>query len=121
MQIQTRTEHILGATAHPPSAWTAQQARHLLTELGERASGVKFLLRDRDAKFSTVADEVFAGTYTRVIKTPVRSVLRWLASASDRRSQSRTAPSWRWLPLMGAPRSTPPSSWSATWRSVFQP
>jgi len=73
MELQTRTVHILGVTAHPAGAWTAQQARHRLMGLGARASGVKFLLSDRDAKFTTVSGEVFAGNNTRVIKTPVRS------------------------------------------------
>ncbi len=73
MEIQARTVHVLGITAHPAGGWAARQARSLLMDLGVRASRFRFLIRDRDGKFTAAFDGVFAGNGTRVIKASARA------------------------------------------------
>jgi transposase InsO family protein len=73
IEVGTRFVHVLGVTANPDGAWVAQQARNLILDLGDRAGKFRFLVRDRDAKFTRAFDEVMAGNNTRVIKIPPRS------------------------------------------------
>ena len=69
----SRRLHVTAATPHPNGTFATQQARNLCFKLDERAEPVRFLIHDRDAKFSGPFDEVLRSEGIRVIRTPVRS------------------------------------------------
>jgi transposase InsO family protein len=72
MEAAARYVHILGVTTNPDGPWTAQQIRNLLMELGNRATGLRFLIRDRAGQFTQSFDAVLASAGIEAIKIPPR-------------------------------------------------
>jgi putative transposase len=71
IELGSRRVHLAGCTTNPTGAWVTQQARNLsFTGLLERT---RFLIHDRDTKFSAAFDEVFRSEGIKVIHTPVRA------------------------------------------------
>jgi putative transposase len=87
LSIGSRRAEYLACTSNPDTAWMLQQARNLLMDLDDRGRQVRFLVHDRDSKFSAAFDAIFASEGVRVIRTPVRApnanaqVERWVGSA----------------------------------------
>ena len=73
IELGTRRVHFADCTPNPDSAWVTQQARQLAWTLPERATPVRFLIRDRDSKFTRDFDTVFRSEGVEIIRTPIRS------------------------------------------------
>jgi transposase InsO family protein len=72
IEVETRRVYLSGVTSNPATEWVTQQARNLSWHLAKRSRVVKFLIRDRDTKFTLSFDELLRAEGIRVIKTPVR-------------------------------------------------
>ena len=87
IEVGTRHVHVLGVTARPDGAWTVQQARDLLMDLGERAARFRFLVRDRAGQFTDGFDAVLSAAGIEVVKIPPQSpranayAERWVRTA----------------------------------------
>ncbi|MET8354187.1 MULTISPECIES: helix-turn-helix domain-containing protein [unclassified Micromonospora] len=107
VEIATRQVHVVGVTAHPTGACVAQQARNLLMDLDQHAAGLRFLLRDRDTKFTNTVDAVFTAEAIDVIKTPPQApranafAERWVGTVRRERCPCRKLhPPWS-EPVLG--------------------
>ena len=81
--------HLAGCTSRPDGAWVVQQARNLVMDLTEGQQALRFVLHDRDSKFSAAFDEVFRTEGALIVKTPIRApnanafAERWVRTVRD--------------------------------------
>jgi transposase InsO family protein len=73
IESDRRRVHLAGVTAHPTGAWVTQAARNLLMNLNEAGAKFRFLIRDRDSKFTEAFDTAFTAAGTEILKIPPRS------------------------------------------------
>jgi Integrase core domain len=86
IELSRRRVYLAGITANPDGAWVVQQARNLTMTLADQKQRHRFLIRDRDSKFTAAFDEVFRSEGLRVIKAPIAAprakahAERWVGS-----------------------------------------
>jgi putative transposase len=70
IELDSRRVYLAGVTRYPTGAWVVQAARNLLMDLDERVCRWRYLIRDRDAKFTATFDAVFTAAGIEVVKIP---------------------------------------------------
>lgn len=73
IEVESRVVHLLGVTKHPVEAWVTQVARNFTSGLEKTGRSFRFLVRDRDTKFTRSFDAIFSAVGIEILKTPIRS------------------------------------------------
>jgi len=73
IELGTRRVHFAGCTANPDDAWITQQARQITWNLDRTDKRFRFLIRDRDKKFTEAFDTIFRSEGMNIIRTPVQA------------------------------------------------
>jgi putative transposase len=87
VSIGPRRIEYVACTRNPDTSWMTQQARNLLMDLDDRSQRPRFLIHDRDTKFSHAFDTIFRGQGITIIRTPIQApnanayAERWVGSA----------------------------------------
>jgi putative transposase len=72
ISLETRRIEYIASTPNPDGRWATQQARNLVMQLGDEHT-FRFLIHDRDTKFSRAFDEIFGTEGIKVIRTPIQA------------------------------------------------
>src|SRR6266545_422514 len=72
ISLATRRIEYVASTSNPDGRWVTQQARNLVMQLGDEHS-FRFLIHDRDSKFSHAFEEIFRTEGIKVIRTPIQA------------------------------------------------
>lgn len=89
IELGTRRVHFAGCTTYPTSTWVTQQARQFVWSIEQRTPPLRFIIHDRDSKFTDSFDAVFASEHIKIIRTPVRApnantyAERWVRSVRE--------------------------------------
>jgi putative transposase len=73
VSIGTRRVEYVACTSRPNTVWMTQQARNLLMDLDDHGRRPRFLIHDRDTKFSRAFDAIFRSEGIEIVRTPIQA------------------------------------------------